>query len=470
MRKQILSIITLAVLFSFFQGFAASASLETLKELEGAFSSIAEKVGPSVVNISAEKTVSAHPQMPDLEPFRGTPWEDFFRRFFGGIPGPQRPQTSTSLGSGVIVRSDGYILTNEHVIQGATEIRVYLSGKKEALRGKIVGQDPKTDIALIKVDSSAPLVAAVLGDSDRITIGSWALAFGNPFGVGSTMTLGIISAKGRDISSGEEMLRNLIQTDASINPGNSGGPLVNLEGEVIGVSTAILSPTGGSVGIGLAIPINVAREILPQLIEKGKVTRGWLGVAIRDLDEGLSRRFGTPTGVLINDVQPDGPAARAGLQPGDVVVEFDGKAIKDTLELQNQVARTPPGKRAAIKAMREKALITLTVTVGEAPAAPSEAPSPQTPSLLGLRVAPVTEEVVRRYRLKSREGVIVIEASPGSQAARAGITHGDIVIEVNNKKIRGIADWQKATGELSSDTPVVLRIIRGGRSLYLTVQ
>ena len=357
------------------------ATQGTLENLESAFVEVAEKVEPSVVNISAERIIKTRPYpFPNMEEeFRGTPFEDFFR-FFHSTPG--RSEKLTSLGSGVIIRKDGYILTNAHVVKDASQITVILQSGEPLEVIKIIGSDELTDLAVIKVETKRPLSEAVLGDSDKIKVGSWAIAIGNPFGFSSTLTLGVISAKGRPLQAdGGITYRDLIQTDASINPGNSGGPLVNIKGEVIGINTAIATPTGGSVGIGFAIPVNLAKNIMNDLINKGRVIRGWLGIVIQDLTAEIIKRTGETIGVFVADVHPDGPSAKAGVRIGDVIIEFDGKKVDNVLDLQERAQKTLVGRSVEVVIMRGKERLKRNLTIKERPGKVEKSltPTPTTP-------------------------------------------------------------------------------------------
>src|SRR5438105_8566001 len=329
------------------------------------FVSLAKKMRPVVVNISTTQMSEARGPQEFGSPFgEEDPFNDFWRRFFGG-PLPRGPQRQRSLGSGFIIDSDGSILTNNHVVENAQKIVVKLQGDDQEYEAKVIGRDPKTDIAIIKINSKTSLPAASFGDSDRLEVGEWVVAIGNPFGLDSTVTSGIVSAKGRHIGQGP--YDNFIQTDASINPGNSGGPLINLRGEVIGINTAIFSRTGGNIGIGFAIPINLVKEVLPQLRGKGKVTRGYLGVLIQKVTPEIAESLGMEKGygALVANVSKDGPADKAGVKVGDVIVEFDGKEVKDSGDLPIIVARTQVDKKARMKVLRDKKEVVLNVAVGE---------------------------------------------------------------------------------------------------------
>jgi len=347
-------------------GEGASSDIRIANQLPD-FVALSKKLRPVVVNISSTQVSESRGQQAPQEfgsPFgEEDPFNDFWRRFFGG-PMPRGPQRQRSLGSGFIIDGDGSILTNNHVVENAQKIVVKLADEQE-YEAKVIGRDPKTDIAVIKIEAKTKLTPANFGDSDGLEVGEWVMAIGNPFGLDSTVTSGIVSAKGRHIGQGP--YDNFIQTDASINPGNSGGPLINLRGEVIGINTAIFSRTGGNIGIGFAIPVNLVKELLPQLRGKGKVTRGYLGVLIQKVTPELAESLGMEKsqGALVANVSKDGPADKSGVKVGDVIVEFDGKEIRDSGELPIIVARTPVDKKVRMKVLRDKKELTLNVAVGE---------------------------------------------------------------------------------------------------------
>jgi serine protease Do len=425
----------------------------------GTFAKVAEAIKPAVINI----TTTGRATGPSRTPFEEFFGEEFFKRFFGDAPEriPQR-----SLGSGVIVDATGIALTNAHVVENAKDIEVVtLDGNKH--RAKVVGLDKKTDLAVLKLDEGkGSFNHARLGDSDRMQVGDWVIAVGSPFGLHSTVTAGIISAKARQLGQGP--FDDFLQTDAAINPGNSGGPLVNMQGEVIGINTAIVA---GGTGIGFAIPSTLARKIYTELNTKGKVTRGWLGVSIQPLTPELAKSFGTKDtkGVLISDVLADGPAARAGLQPGDILLEFDGKKVEAPGDLQRAVGFTAPGATAKMKVLRDKGERTVEVKIGEASDEREVAsrPGQRGPSSLGMEVRPVTPEVARQLNLRSAEGVVVVKVDDESQAASAGVQRGDVIREINRQRIRTIADFEKVTKELKEGDRMTVLLQRGPMSLYV---
>jgi len=438
----------------------APDSQRLLRALEDAFVSVADRATPSVVNVSVKVKREARPESgaaPEMEErFREFFGPELFERFFRR----RAPRDEgRAAGSGVMVDPRGYILTNNHVVENATEIEVRLSDDRK-FKAALVGRDGRTDLAVLKIENPAgPLPVADLGDSDRLRVGQWAIAIGNPFGLDRTVTVGIISATGRT-HVGVATYEAFIQTDASINPGNSGGPLLNLDGRVVGINTAIVS---SGQGIGFAIPINMARDIMTQLINRGKVVRGWLGVAIQDLSPELAASLGVKedAGALVAAVMKDGPAAAAGLRPGDVIVEFGGAAIKDVPDLQKRVAAVEPGRAAPVTVMREQKTVTLSVKIGEQPtddAMEAEAGD----EILGLTVEPLTPETARQNRLAARSGLLVTEVAPGSAGAAAGIRPGDAILEVNRGPVGDAAAFRQAVAGLKPGEPVPVYLQRGG--------
>jgi Do/DeqQ family serine protease len=422
-----------------------------------AFTNVVKAVNPSVVNIS---TVSKKKL---VQPF--FEFSPFFDDFFSG--GQMRPQyrREKSLGSGFIINSDGYIITNDHVVRDAESIQVKLSNDKE-YNGKVVGSDPKTDIAVIKINAGQPLPAAVLGNSDKLQVGQWAIAIGNPFGLDRTVTVGVISATGRS-NMGIETYEDFIQTDASINPGNSGGPLLNVYGEVVGINTAIVA---AGQGIGFAIPVNMAKQVVAQLIKKGSVTRGWLGVSIQPVTEEIAKSFGLtrPQGALVSDIMAGSPAERAGLKQGDIIIRFAGKEIRDSRQLQLVVADTPVGEKVEVEIFREGSKQKLFVTVGNSESASAVKPrsvEPQT-GWFGLTV----EELPANMRLRGIKGVMVTDVDPEGVAAESGIQRGDIIISVNQKKVAGLADYASAMKEAERRGSVALLVKRGEANIYFALR
>jgi serine protease Do len=432
------------------------------------FVELAKKMRPVVVNISTTQVSEGRGQPEFGNPFgEDDPFNDFWKRFFGG-PVPRGPQRQRSLGSGFIIDADGSILTNNHVVENAQKIVVKLSDEQE-YEAKVVGRDAKTDIAVIKINTKNGLTAAGLGDSDNLEVGEWVMAIGNPFGLDSTVTSGIVSAKGRHIGQGP--YDNFIQTDASINPGNSGGPLINLRGEVVGINTAIFSRSGGNIGIGFAIPINLVKELLPQLRGKGKVTRGYLGVLIQKVTPEIAESLGMDKGrgALVANVSKDGPAEKAGVKVGDVIIEFDGKEIKDSGDLPIIVARTPVDRKVRMKVLRDKKELQLTVSVGELKDEEVVASAPEKGEL-GMTVQRLTPQIAESLGLEKTEGVVVSAVDPGSAADEAGIRRGDVILEVDRKTIRTIDEYKKAVAGIRKGKGVLLLVRRGESTLFLALK
>jgi serine protease Do len=431
------------------------------------FVALAKKMRPLVVNISTTQ-VSESRQQEFGNPFgEEDPFNDFWKRFFGG-PMPRGPQRQRSLGSGFVIDADGSILTNNHVVENAQKIVVKLADEQE-YEAKVIGRDPKTDIAVIKINAKSGLSAANLGDSDNLEVGEWVMAIGNPFGLDSTVTSGIVSAKGRHIGQGP--YDNFIQTDASINPGNSGGPLINLRGEVIGINTAIFSRSGGNIGIGFAIPINLVKELLPQLRGKGKVTRGYLGVLIQKVTPEIAESLGMDRGhgALVANVSKDGPAEKAGVKVGDVIIEFDGKEIKDSGDLPIVVARTPVDRRVRMKVLRDKKELQLPVTVGELKDEEVVASAPEKGEL-GMTVQKLTPQIAESLGLEKADGVVVSAVEPGSAADEAGIRRGDVIVEIDRKPIRSVDEYKKAVTGTRKGKGILLLVRRGESTLFLALK
>jgi serine protease Do len=403
--------------------------VKVAQDLSEAFEQVAEVITPSVVTIATETKAKKQKVPRGMEPFKDFFGDDFFDRM---MPGPQR-----GLGTGVIVDDQGHILTNNHVVGDADEVTVRLSDERTA-KAKVVGRDPKTDLAVIKIKLKDKFPkAATLGNSDSLKIGEWVVAAGASFGLENTITAGIVSAKGRAISAAQ--YEDFIQTDAAINPGNSGGPLVNLHGEVVGINTAIVSKSGGYMGIGFAIPINMVRTVMDSLINKGKVTRGWLGVGIQNLSEDLAKSFNYEgsEGALVGHIDPTGPAKKAGLQQGDIIIEIGSEKIKNVNQLRNFVAGIAPGKETEISVIREGKKISSKVTVGELPNNPvgETTESNGLNEDLGLTVEEYDESSPRRPRSGKTRGLVIVEVDPQGLAARSGLQPGDIVSSVNGKRV-----------------------------------
>ncbi len=436
------------------------------------FAEIAQKDSPAVVNISTEKVIKGRRQHtreffgPGPSPFGPhDPFRDFFEKFFGDMP---RDFKQRSLGSGIIIDPKGLIVTNNHVIEGADKIKVKLAGGKE-YNASVKGRDPKTDLALLEIKAPEPLPYLSLGNSDAVRVGDWVVAVGNPFGLGHTVTQGIISAKGRVIGAGP--YDNFIQTDAAINPGNSGGPLLNLKGEVIGINTAIVA-TGQ--GIGFAIPSNLAKDIIPQLQEKGKVTRGMLGVQVQTVTPELAKSFklAEPKGALVAEVNPGTPADKAGIQRGDIIVEFNGQPIKEMNELPRLVANTPPGSKVTLKIIRDgkEKSFSLTLTELKDERLGKEMTESPEENKIGLAVEDITPNLARRFGLRATKGALVVQVAPGSAAAEAGLRPGDVVMDINGRTVKNAADFQRLLGALKKGAVARLLVKRQGHSLYFPVE
>ncbi len=424
------------------------------------FSDLAEKVRPGVVNIQVVKTVK-NADFGFPYPFRN-PFGDFFGPF--SDENPHRSPEQQGVGSGFVISSEGYILTNNHVVDDANQIKIKLSDGKE-YDAKVVGRDPKTDLALLKAEGVSGLHPLQLGDSDSLKVGNWVVAIGSPFGLEQTVTAGIVSAKGRVIGSGP--YDNFIQTDASINPGNSGGPLLNTEGEVIGINTAIFSQSGGNVGIGFAIPVNMAKEIVPQLKDKGHVTRGWLGVGIQKVTPELAKSFGLKEekGALVSQVAKGGPADKGGIETGDVIVEFDGKQVADSNDLPRMVASIPVGKTVPVKLLRGGNAVDREVKVGEMEQK-AEVASASTRKPLGMTVQNITPEIAKGLGLKSESGILVASVVPGSPAAKADIRSGDVIQQVNKKPVKDVEDFKQKIENAKDQETMLLLIQRGENTLF----
>ncbi|UFS72750.1 DegQ family serine endoprotease [Geomonas sp. RF6] len=422
-----------------------------------AFTNLVHKVTPSVVNIS---TIGKKKL---VRPF--FEFSPFFEDFFGDGGGRPQYKRESSLGSGFILNKDGYIVTNDHVVRDAETIRVKLSNDK-VYTGKVIGADPKTDIAVIKIDVKGPLPAAVLGDSDKLQVGQWAVAIGNPFGLDRTVTVGVISATGRS-DMGIETYEDFIQTDASINPGNSGGPLLNIYGEVIGINTAIVA---AGQGIGFAIPVNMAKQIVTQLISKGNVSRSWLGVSIQTVTEDVARSFGLSkaSGALVNDVVPGGPAAKAGIQQGDIITRFAGTEVKDVRQLQRTVADTPVGKRVEVEFVREGKTLKVSLVTASMEKAQTQAPksSERATELLGIAVDELPDEL----KAKGLSGVIITNVDPDGIAAENGIRPGDIILSINQRKVKNSADFTRAMKDAEAKGSAALLVRRGNASIYFALR
>jgi serine protease Do len=390
------------------------------------------------------------------------PFGDFFGPFSEG--NPPRGFEQRGVGSGFVMSRDGYVLTNNHVVEDADQIKVKLANGKE-YEGKIVGRDPKTDLALVKIEGNSDLHPLKLGNSEDLKVGSWVVAVGSPFGLEQTVTAGIVSAKGRVIGSGP--YDNFIQTDASINPGNSGGPLINMKGEVVGINTAIIA---SGQGIGFAIPINMAKEIAPQLQEKGHVTRGWLGVSIQEVTPELAKSFDLKEkkGALVSQVVSGSPAEKAGIEQGDIILEFDGKEVSDAKDLPRIVASTPVDKTVTLKVSRNGKITDRQVKVGEMEEKVEVTKAPSHKSL-GITVQNLTPEIAKGLGLKKETGVVVTRVEPGSAAADAGIQTGDVIREVNRKPIKDVEEFSQKVEKAKGPDNILFLVQRGQNNLFAAV-
>jgi serine protease Do len=431
------------------------------------FADLAEAVGPSVVNVKITKLEKTG--FPDQLPLDEGPFGEMFKRFFGDMPRQPHQFKSHGAGSGVIIDADGTILTNNHVVEGAQEITVTTSDKRE-FKARVIGRDPKTDLAVIRLEAKGRFQAAKLGDSEALRVGDWVLAAGNPFGLTNTVTSGIVSAKGRIIGAGP--YDDFIQTDAPINPGNSGGPLFDMRGEVVGIATAII-PNGQ--GIGFAIPINTAKTLLPELVSRGSVTRGYLGVNIQNITDDLaaSLNLKSTKGALVSEVMQGSPAEKAGLKRGDVIVACDGKEIADSHELAAFVAGLPVGKKILLRVIRDGKETTFGVAIASLnahEAAPQKADEAPSSGKWGLQLKDLTPEAARQAGLKPDQGVVVAAVRPGSPAEEDDVHAGDIVLEVNRQPVKGAEDMKAKMAKLGDKGQALLLIQRGKNTLYLVLK
>jgi serine protease Do len=435
------------------------------------FAPVVKQVAPSVVTVSTSRALKRLPMnLPE-----GMRLPDELRRFFDGDQRFHgRMPERQGIGSGVIVSKDGYILTNNHVIAGAQTITITLPDRREPLTARLIGADPKSDLAVLKVDGAGTLPAITLGDSDKIEVGDVVLAIGNPFGVGQTVTSGIVSARGRGVGLAD--YEDYIQTDASINPGNSGGALVDAHGKLVGINTAILSPSGGNLGIGFAVPVNMARGIMDSLIANGKVTRGYLGVMIQPLTPELAKAFGVASdrGVLVGDVVADSPAAKAGVKAGDVVVRFNGREVEDPRSLRLKSAQTVPGTKATLTVLRDGKQQNLELTIGELKNDEADETSPEAAQApgkmkLGVRLGEIDKQAREHFEIPaSVSGVLVAEVIPGSRAAEAGLQPGNVIVEVDRVAVNKPADAAAAIGK--NDGDLVLRLWTRDGTRYVVVK
>ena len=441
------------------------------------FTELAEKQGATVVNISVTQNMRSNTVSP-FGPGGDEQLQEFFRRFgipnMPGMPGQngeaQPDYKSQSLGSGFIISNDGYILTNAHVVSGADEVIVKLSDNRE-FKAKIIGTDKRTDVALVKIEASG-LQKVTIGDLSKLKVGEWVAAIGSPFGLENTMTAGIVSAKGRALP--QENFVPFIQTDVAINPGNSGGPLFNLNGEVVGINSQIYSRSGGSMGLSFAIPIDVAIDVSNQLKTSGKITRGWLGIAIQEITKELAESFGmkNTNGALVAGVEKNGPADKGGLEAGDVILKFDGKPITTSADLPRAVGATKPGKIVPVEVLRKGSAKTLNIGVGEMPSDPNEAAqssksAPQAEAnKIGLTLKELT--AAQKKKLNGKNGLLVIEST--GAAAQAGIRRGDVILGLNNSETQSVEQFNKQINAVATGKTVAVLVQRGENTLYVPIK
>jgi len=441
--------------------------LTTARSLGQAFVDVAKKVQPSVVNVTTEKTITMKPWDRYGEDFfKGSPFEDFFKGF-GITPrekGKEYRHKQRSGGSGVIVDKEGYILTNNHVVEGADKVKVRLNDGRE-FTATVKGQDSRTDLAVLHIKAK-DLPVAALGDSDKLEVGEWAIAIGSPFGLEHTVTVGVISAKGRS-GLGTGTYEDFIQTDASINPGNSGGPLINIDGEVVGINAMIIQP---GTGIGFAIPVNMAKQILNDLIKQGKVVRPWLGISIQDLTPEIVEQFQVKEkeGVIVAQIHQGTGAEKAGLASGDIIKSVDDKTIKNANELIKEIQKKKVGQKIKLGVVREGKPMTIEVTTSAMPDKPEAMKEKESEEKLGARVQELTPQLAARYRVSNeiKRGVVVIGVEEGSPADELGLQEGDVILEINRKKIETTKDFEKAIKDINLEKGIVFRLHRRGNSFY----
>jgi Do/DeqQ family serine protease len=441
--------------------------LTTARSLGMAFVEVAKKVQPSVVNVTTEKTITVKPwERYGEDFFKGSPFEDFFKGF-GFSPrekGKEYRHKQRSGGSGVIVDKEGYILTNNHVVEDADKIKIRLNDGRE-FTATLKGRDSRTDLAVLHIKAK-DLPVATLGDSDKLEVGEWAIAIGSPFGLEHTVTVGVISAKGRS-GLGTGTYEDFIQTDASINPGNSGGPLINIDGEVVGINAMIIQP---GTGIGFAIPINMAKQILSDLIKEGKVVRPWLGISVQDLTPEMAEQFQVKEkeGVLVAQVHQGTGAEKAGLASGDIIKSVDDKAIKNTTELIKEIQKKKVGQKLKLSVVRDGKAMTIEVTTSAMPDKPEALREKEGEEKLGATVQELTPQLAARYRISNeiKRGLVVISVEDGSPADEMGLREGDVILEINRKKIETAKDFEKAIKDISLDKGVVFRLHRKGNTFY----
>jgi len=454
----------LVILLGLSTGVRADDIAPLAKQMSAEFQALAEKISPAVVHVAAERVITTQ---------GGTDMGDMLRRFFGdeynrrfGPNVPEQEYRQRALGSGFIVSEDGYVLTNNHVVENADKLVVKLADRRE-FEAKVVGTDPETDVAVLKIDGS-DFPIAELGDSDAIAVGHFILAIGNPFGLDRTVSVGIVSAKGRS-GVGITEYEDFIQTDAAINMGNSGGPIINMDGQVVGMSTAIFSRSGGSVGIGFAIPINMARSVMNAIIEQGHVTRGWLGVSIQDLTPPLAEALGLnrSTGALVTEVLEDTPAAEAGLKRDDLITAVDGKPVTSASQLRNTIASEPPESEVEVTILRDGVEKTITVVLGTKPVETASAQA-QVSRELGFEVSDLTDELRQRFGIEDEKGVLVVSVDEGSKAYERGLRPGAVIIEVNRQPVANVEEFDHQIAQ-AKVMEVLLLVRYSGGSRYIVV-
>jgi serine protease Do len=448
------------------QNLQSSASLTAASNaLPGSFAPLVERLSPTVVNVQVTKVapVGDFSAMPDLE----GPYGEFLNRFFRGrMPRPEQHRLQGN-GSGVIISQDGYILTNNHMVEGAQEVNV-TTADKQTYNAQVVGRDPKMDLAVVKIDARTALPVAALGNSTDLKVGDWVVAIGNPFALGHTVTAGIVSAKGRVIGAGP--YDDFIQTDAPINPGNSGGPLFNTQGEMVGINTAIVA---AGQGIGFAIPIDLAKPLIPQLVKTGAVTRGYIGVGIQSITPDLAKamKLDKDQGALVSELVEGGPAAQAGIQRGDVIVAFNGEPVQDSHALPALVAKTPIGQKVTVTLQRQGKTQEVPVTVGELPSEKSAAvdPGPASQGQWGLQLQDVTPQMARQLGLSTEAGVLVVGVQPGSPAENAGLQRGDLIREVNRQPVRSVQEVRDGIAKADNQEALLLLVQRDQGNIFVAM-
>jgi serine protease Do len=442
-----------------------AGQVSTMSGRPDSFAGLVEQLSPTVVNIQVTKVAP----MADFPGGQGPdgPYGEFFKRFFReGMP-RQEPRRMQGSGSGVIISRDGHILTNNHVVEGTQEVTVTMADQ-QTYKARVVGRDPKTDLAVLKIDAREALPVAPMGNSTDLRVGDWVVAIGNPFGLSHTVTAGIVSAKGRVIGAGP--YDDFIQIDAPINPGNSGGPLFNMQGEMVGINTAIIS---SGQGIGFAIPIDLAKSLIPQLVTTGEVSRGYLGVSIQSITPELAKALNLAErqGALVAEVMPDSPAAKAGIRQGDVIVSFNGATVKDSRDLPSVVAKTPVGEQVTLTLRRDGKTQQMPVTVAKLPSEKgvTQESSQAGPSQWGLQLQEMTPQMGRQHGLAAESGVMVVGVQPGSPAERAGLQGGDLLREVNHQPVRTVQDVRDALAKADQQESLLLLVKRGQGSVYVAM-